>query len=456
MSGELENKATESENILKMLNEKKAPEVGNKPIYAKDLEYAKMAGAKSMKDILGQKLDDRDEKSTAIPLNFGSKASTGFMPEETRLRLFELKKLVSNVQIQANIKGRSVAPTVAVMESVPEFKQLKAALKAFNITDFSQWIDTVQARFFFEEYEVPLILADQFDYMPMTSPTVRVSGALGLLEGELETDDAIFTPQTNTQASYLVEAKNNVTHAVITQDLLDDSSPAIINKYRKEVLMGGSRAYERAVINGTAAGTTHIDADTEAGSAKLFTKAFDGLRKRAFDGEALVAGGFVYDNLGSAVSKDTYSELLKKLNIHGNDKSQVAYIMGTSVAHDLVTGAIPELFTAFAFGSLASNVTGQVPPVFGIQGIESNYIREDLAADGKAIAAPATTLTCMLAVRKSAYANWVRQATRIFASPSLPSSDTMLMTGKVRHAFAGTPVSAKEKNVAMAVNIKTV
>ena len=447
---------TNAGKLFEALNAKKAPEVVGKPVFEKDMEYAKMCGAKSMDQLFGKKLDMSDTKSTAIPLNFGSKASTGMLPDETRLRLLQLKKLISDVEIQAQIKSGTVNPTLAAMKSVPRYADLQSALKAFNITDFDVWQERVQARFYFEEYEIPLMLADQFDYLPMTGPTVRVPGALGLLEGTLETDDATFTPQYNTAASYLVESKNNVVHTIVTQDLLDDSSPAIIDKIRKEILRGTGRSYERAMLDGDDTGA-HIDADTQAGPANLFTKAFKGLRQRIFAADAAIgAGSLVYDNSGDSPSKDTFSEILKRLKCQGSEKTDLAYIMGCSTSHDLVTGAIPELFTAFAFGGLASNVTGQVPPVFGIKGVESAYVREDLAADGKAIAVPVTTLSYLMIVQKSRYNNWTRQATRVFASPSLPSSDSMLMTGKARQAFAGTPMNDKERNAAMAINVKTI
>jgi hypothetical protein len=353
---------------------------------------------------------------------------------------------------------RTICPSTEQIMSTPLWKaQFAPMAKAFNVTDFALWIPTVHSRFFFEEYEIPMILADQFDTLPMDSSLVRVPGALGTLEGELEADTGTFTEQANTQASYLVESKNNVCHAKITQDLLDDSSPAIIDKYRKEISAGLVRSYERAIINGATG--THIDDDTQAGSAKLFSRAFDGLRKRAFDAEtALGANSIIFDNGGDTLNKDTFAELLKRLKCQAADKTDLRYIVGCTSATDLVTGAIPELFTAFNFGSIASNVTGEIPPVFGIKVIESSKIRENLGADGKANNPASETLTCMLLVHVSRYNNWLRQAPRMFASPSLPSSDAFLMTGKARHAFAGTPMGAgnPERNVAMAVNIKTV
>ena len=453
-------------NIYDVLKSKSAPANHTiQPRYENDLREVKSLIQKKGNDtgfgaVFGHKLRDDDERSSSVPVNFGSKSSISYngaelISQEARTRLFLLKKLYSNAEIQAQYKGGTKNPSKELIKSVPLWKNFESHAKAFNVTDFDDFIDQVQSRFYFEEYEIPRLLADKFDSLPMTSPIVRVPGALGLLEGELEADDGVFSQQSNTQSSYLVESKNNVVHTVITQDLLDDSSPALIDKLRKEVLQGIARSYERAMLDGDSSGA-HIDADTQAGSAKLFSKAWNGLRKRAFDNETLVGGSEIVFDHNDTPSKDMFSGLLKRLKCQGADKKDLLYIMGCSTSHDLVSGAIPELFTAFAFGSLASNVTGMVPPIFGIEGVESQYVREDLEITGKALAVPADTKTYCLLVQKSRFMNWTRQAPRVWAAPSLPSSDQMLMSGKARHAFSGIPQSASERSVVMAINVKTV
>jgi hypothetical protein len=456
---------TNSDKLYDALQSKQAPAAHlTKAVFADDLRYVKMLitakkdGNPNYGDVFGKKLRDDDLVTASVPLNFGSKKAMAInnallLPDDTRLRLFQLKKLYNNCEIQACVKGYTAHPSRDLIKSVPAWRQFEIAAKAFDITDFDVFIDTVQARFYFEEYEIAQILAEQFDNMPMTSPLVRVPGVLGLLEGELEPDDGIFTQQANTKASYLVESKNNVVHVQITQDLLDDSSPAIIDKLRREIVRGISRSYERAILNGDDSGA-HIDADTQAGSAKLFSKAFKGLRKKAFDNEVTVGGSNIVFALNDTPSKDMFAGLLKRLKYQGSDKSDLLYIMGNSVSTDLVTGAIPELFTAFAFGSLASNVTGAVPPVFGVKSVESQYVREDLETTGKAANPAAGTRTYCMLIQKSRFMTWTRQATRVFASPSLPSSDNMMMTGKARHTFNGQPQGVEERSVVMAVDVK--
>jgi hypothetical protein len=450
------------DTILKILNSKQAPAFVGQPVYETDLDWLKMAGISHPKDIFGQKIDEQANEK-ALPINFGSKTETGHMPDNTRLRLFHLKKMIHNMEVQAQVMYRGQYITPDMLQQTPIFKQhLKPMLKAFNITDFSNWIPTVNARFYFEEYELPYLLANQFNQQPMDTASIEVPGDTGLLEGHEETDSATFTAQATAQAGYTVTARNNVVHASITQDLMSDSAPKYIDKLRKDLAIGNVRAFEKCLCigditqSGGVRGDAHQDTDIRALALNAtFSKAFNGFRKIALANDAAIgAGKVVYDHGGDLPSKVMFEKLLTLMGKLASEKDDLIFLLGSSVENMLVTGAIPELFTAFAFGGLASNVTGQVPPVFGIKPITSAHNREDLNAS--AVYESGKTLTTVCLIKKSRFNIWLRQAMRMWAAPSLPSSDLMLMTSKIRHTFAGNPQSASEIAVTMAKNVATI
>ncbi len=436
-----------SEKLAEALATRQAPAHIGKPVFAKHVEIAKSFGAHAPADLFGH-AEASENKMVGRSLNFGSKADVGGMPEDTRLMLFRLKKAISDVAIVASVVYKTNNPSADQMANTGYYKTyLEPMLKAFDVSGFSSWIPTVNTRFYFEEYELPLVIASLFDSMPMESKTENVPGALGRLFGKLEVDSATFTGQSNTQANYLVTAMDCVVHTEITQDLNQDSAPAIIDKLRKEVVAGIGRSEERTILDGDDS-VTHMDTDVTA--ATEFRKAYKGIRKKALDNSA---NGVVYDHLGDSPSKELFKQLLKKMKRFASEKGDLCYIMGTSIGTDLVTGAIPELFTAFAFGGPASNVTGALPPVFGIKCVESEWMREDLGAAG--VYAAASTMTWCALVKKSRFMNHVRAPLRVWAAPSLPSSDKMLMSAKKRMAWAGTPQSSDEKSLAIGINIAT-
>lgn len=447
-----------------IIDSKSAPAQIGRSVFQGDLEHLKVLGAHKPSLIFGQKEGQSpNNDACSLPVNYGSRKSVSHagdtMPEDTRLRMLNLKKMVNNLEIIAAKTFPHQHITPAMYESVPYYKQtLAPMLKAFSISDFSTWIPTVNSRFYFEEYQLPFILADQFDQMPMDSASVNVPGDIGHLEGFEETDVATYTSQFTTQDNYQVVSRNNVVHAQITEDLQQDSAPAYLEKLRRDVLMGIARSYEKCLANGditgSPRGSSHMDSDIAALAANAtFSKAFNGMRKKALAADALVgAGSFVYAH-GDLPSKVLFEKVLKLMGKFASEKDDLMWVLPSSIENALVTGAIPELFTAFAFGSLASNVTGQVPPVFGIKCVTSQFMREDLNAAG--VYQAGQTSTSLILIKKSRFMNFVRQAIRVWAAPSLPSSDILLMTAKMRHSWAGNNQSAAEKSVVMGSNIAT-
>jgi hypothetical protein len=87
-----------------------------------------------------------------------------------------------------------------------------------------------------------------------------------------------------------------------------------------------------------------------------------------------------------------------------------------------------------------------------VRPVTSQYQREDLNSLGKYDGVTKTFTTVAL-VKKSRFLNYVRQATRMWAAPSHPSSDELLMTAKTRHSWGGNPQTAAEIGIVLAVNV---
>lgn len=445
------SKALENATKLhEVLATRTAPVQTGKPFLENDLGVLKsITGVSTMKDFLGCSGDGDGKSHIHKGVNFGSKKDCGGLPDDVRIRLLGFKKMISSAIIQAQLATKLMRPSVEDIKSTSIFKNhLGAMLKAFNVTDFGSWLPDVHSRFYFEEYEIAALIPDLFDQLPMDAASMNIEGALGYLFGLLETDVSTFTEQSNTSAEFNVVSRNNVVHAKITEDLNQDSAPAIIDKLRKEVVAGLARSEERAIINGDVTGT-HMDANVVA--ATDFRKAFNGLRKRALDNSA---NGSIIDHGGDAPSKLMFANMFNAMGKFTDDVSDLAWVLDTATANAVITGAIPELFTAFAFGGPASNRTGQMPPIFGIEGYKSQWARQDLAATGVYTVSGQTKAMPIL-VKKSRMMRFLRAPIRVWAAPSLPSSDIMLMSAKKRHSFAGIPQTADEKSIIAAINVET-
>jgi hypothetical protein len=414
-------------------------------------------GRKSILEVLGCGSDDGEhynKHEVKVSINFGKKNHA--VPDELRMVMLELKKDFHNCLIQQQlIAQRTKMPTP--IDKTPYFMAvLEPKLKAFSLSGFSDWVPTLNTRFFFEEYEIEPAIEKYFEQIPMMSLTEKVPGATARLKGKLQLDTDTFTAQYNTSGNYTYTAQDCVCHTDITEDLMQDMVPqsGSFDRLRKEVLLGVRRSKEDAIINGDDTITTsvqgdgHMDSDVAGGAATLFNKAFKGLRKRAIAAGA----GNIVDNLAAIVDRDTFANLLLKAGKMTNDKGDLLWIVGPAVSNRIVTGGVPELLTLNTFGMEATLITGNMPKIFGVEPYESEWVREDVNATG--VYAGGATKTSVLLVKKSRFVIGQRAPVKIWATPSLANQDKMLLTAKERFTFGGVPQSTPgEKSAVIAYNV---
>jgi hypothetical protein len=122
------------------------------------------------------------------------------------------------------------------------------------------------------------------------------------------------------------------------------------------------------------------------------------------------------------------------------------------VRNRIVTGGIPELLTMHDVGGYATILTGVLPPkLMGIEPYTSEWVREDVNNAG--VYAAVQVLTTALLVKKSRFVIGQRAPIRIWATPSLASSDKMLLSAKERFTFGAVPQSASELSIVVGYNI---
>ena len=401
-----------------------------------------MFGAKSMFDVLNCRVNGDEEKG----VNLLSK-SFRHVDEELRRNILDIKKHIHSAQLQAFLISQKSGCAIRV-EDTPYYKDfLLPALKAYDSTDFAQWLPTIQSRFYFEELEIAPGLADMFPKIAMTSPLVDIEVLTSRLRGRLESDGATFGAQAQTTAEVLLRAKNNVAHVSLTEDLINNADPSIFDAVRKEIAIALQRSHDGAILNGDDSGA-HQDTDIRAGAATLFEKAFDGLRLKAL---ANSANGSVYDHLGAVVNLPLFQQLTRKMGKAGMNPREVKFILGASNGLAYRTGAIAELLPAqntMLGGQLDS---GALRPIFGSDVVVSEEVREVLNESG--VYEAAHYFTNVIAVNVNRFRFGVLTPIKIWAAPSLPSSDNMLMTAKERIAFNGATQAANEVSVAIAVDV---
>jgi hypothetical protein len=433
------------------------------PAYHKGLNHfvsksAEMFGKKNLAEVLG--VGDIP-KEGMVPshvhpsINLGCKKSYTHIDADIKRELLSFKKAIHSAELQRQIMAHSKMMPAVITDMANWKHVVMPKAKAFSLTDFSSWVPTLNTGFYFEEFELAPAIDTYFPEFQMMSRISNVPGATARLKGRLEADTATYSAQYNTQSNYSITAQDCVVHTDITEDLMQDMVPNAggFERLRREVALGIQRSKEDAIINGddtitsSVQGDGHMDSDVAGGAATLFNKGFKGLRKRA------LAASFVYDNAGAGVSLSTYNGLVPVLGKFAKDKGDLLLIVGPTIANKFVFGSVPEMLTAQNAGlNTATILTGVLPKVAGIEQYESEWVREDVNASG--VYASSQVLTSIICVKKSRFIIGSRAPMKIWAMPSLPNSDRMLLSAKERFTFGGVPqLSGSEQSVAIAYNI---
>lgn len=395
---------------------------------------------------LGSKAHLRGEGTKSA--NFGDKEMYGHIDGELLDAGLTLKKTIHAAilkeQIDAGVQKRNPRP----LQETEFFKVFcEPLVKAYDLTDFSNWAPTSNFRFYLDEFHVPPGLAEMFPQQPMQTRVQEVPTATGELLGRLEADNATFGAQYESQSKITLTTKDNVVHTDITEDLIEDAVPSAFDRLREKVLIGLQKSRDRAILDGDTT-NPHMDNDVTAGSTD-FRTAWMGLRKKAL---ANTTNGSV-SNAGDPLNKAILDAMITLMGEFFDDTNDLIWILSAKQKNKIITGALPELLTLWAFGNQATLLTGKCPPIYGVPVHVARHMRNDLHTSGVNTVGGPNVSTGVLLVKKSRFMVGTKAGARVWISPSLPTSDKMLCTGKERVSFGGVTQSATEQSVIYGYNV---
>ena len=185
-------------------------------------------------------------------------------------------------------------------------------------------------------------------------------------------------------------------------ELDEDSIIAMAPFLRDEIIEGLAYGLETAYLNGDNSGT-HMDNDTNGGSADLAEKTWAGLRKHA-QANSLTTDLATFSTANLRVLRGS-------LGKYGADPRDLAWIV--SVKGLIKMLGLAEVITVEKYGPLATIVTGQLASLDGIPVVVSEHMRDDVAATGVNTVGGPNTLSNLVLANRRAWIRGVRRAPTI-------------------------------------------
>lgn len=340
-----------------------------------------------------------------------------------------------------------IAAVKNICETYYGKNELLPRLKAFGSTlagSGDEWVPTLIANQYIEEFELDFALAGKFREVAMPSnpydlPVLKdVLKAQKVAEGSAAVARSFGTDKIRFSATKL-ECFNE-----IPEELNEDAAPDFLAVARQEVVMAHSRAVESALLNGDSDGS-HLDSDTQAGSSLLAEKIWDGLRKRA-----LANGAYGSKSVGAALSDAVMSSIRALMGKHGVSPESLLWVVGPKVYQQIMS--LPNVATVDKFGPQAGILRGALASYQGIPICVSQHMREDLNASG-VYDGVTSSKGAILLVNTARFYLGMRRAPQVRLVQDLPNYDRFLLAAYQRVDFQGHTQSASEASVCYGYNI---
>lgn len=177
---------------------------------------------------------------------------------------------------------------------------------------------------------------------------------------------------TSSTADREIELKTLSINLMVDNKFLAYNASEQIEAILKEDMINAVMEAEiNAIINGDDS-TTHMDSDVTASTD--VRKAFKGLRK--------LASATGVDASNTEFNANHVSKLLKSLGRYAQGRKNRCVMVGSTAVADSIRRNVTSVQTWDKYQNDATIFKGEIPPIYGVQFIESNYVRENLNASG--------------------------------------------------------------------------
>jgi HK97 family phage major capsid protein len=309
----------------------------------------------------------------------------------------------------------------------------------------AEWIPTAISTQFVEEFELEKRVANAFREMPMPTNPFKLPVQTDVTVARIATENAALTGKNFGTTTIDFDATKLGEFYPLSEEMNEDSAPAILQIARAEVAEAQIRARETIAINGDTT-SPHMDLDvTEADDARKVAK---GLRKLALENSA---NGSVIDFAGP-VTTAKLDEMRTAMGKFGIGVRNMAYVFSPTTYNQAVS--LDEVTSVEKFGGQATIVTGALAAFRGIPVVISEFVREDVDLNGVHTAVPAADskgLVHLVNLQRFWYG--IRRPIQVRVQMDLPNQDRFLLASYSRLDFQGHAQSDKEVSSVLGVNV---
>ena len=285
----------------------------------------------------------------------------------------ELQARADDIYLVSKLLRRDPRSLKMWSEFSREASALRKAMDTATSGEGLEWIPTGFSAELVRKVKLALKVASLHSRITMPTNPFKLpidgADATAYLTAESTGDSASkISASTPGTGNVTFDAIKLACRVLVSAELEEDSVVAVLPLLRDKIVQALAEAQENATINGDTAGT-HMDSDVTASND--VRKAWDGYRKLALSSAKVDCSTFDVAGLRAIRSA---------MGKYGVNPSNLAWIAGISVFNRML--GLDEVITADKYGPEATILTGELAKLDGIPVIVSEFVREDLNANG--------------------------------------------------------------------------
>jgi len=281
----------------------------------------------------------------------------------------ELQRRGANAYIFKRITGRDLKDEVI-------------ATRAINPQDLPNWLAEQFKNDLIERMSLLANVEGMFQeyVIPSNTNSLSIPKKSGALKAYriAPSQDAINSALQSEKVTFATEAL--MTFTAISDQATDETVTATIEILKQSIAESLVDGFENVLINGdTTTGAGNINGATVGGDATDQLRLFDGLRKITEDRDA--AGIPSKVDFAGVLSFANFMGMRKLMHKEGVRTKDLVFIVSPTTYHNLAV-SIPEMVTVDKYGEKATIVTGEVAKIGAIPVVVSEFVPENLDANG--------------------------------------------------------------------------
>lgn len=393
-----------------------------------------------------------------LSVNTGSERFAD-VPKELKFLVKQLKQDFDVCRLTQQVvhgesldKGENPAHVKGILDGSYYAKNVLAPkLKAFGSTVAGagdEWVPTAVSAQFIEEYELERNVSGQVRLIDMPSNPYDLTKQAGVTKARRQLEGAGLSGSNFGTGKVTFDAIKTTEFYPLSEELNEDSAPAILALARSEVVEAQMRAHEDAILNGDTSGT-HMDNDSDGLPSDVSEKFWKGLVKLALENSA---NGSTVTFSGAAISTSIARSMRTAMGKFGVNPRELVWIVSPKTYQEMKN--LDEVTSVEKFGPMATILRGALDALDGIPIVISEYMRDDVSATGvNTLAGPNNRSRIILFNHRRFYMGQRRPMRVKAVMDPTPPADQWLIASWWRGDFKGHVQSAGEVSTVLGYNI---